>query len=396
MKWIETTVSDVAIVNPKLDRSKFSDPNVLVSFVPMAGVSEETASIRSAEDKPYSEVSKGFTSFQRGDVLVAKITPCFENGKIAIADQLPRVYGFGSTEFHVLRPKGDLDGSYLYHLIRNPNVRVAGEYKMKGAAGQRRVPADFLGKLKIPLPPLEEQKRIAKILDAADALRAKRRQAIAQLDTFLQSTFLDLFGDPVTNPKGWDTLELSEVTDILTGYAFKSALFLDREQGIRLCRGINIGLGQTNWKDRVDWDKSEFDHYEKFKICQGDVLLAMDRPWINGGLKIAVATEHDIPSLLVQRVARIRCSKLLRPIIYNLINNDYFTQHCNPTETTVPHISPKDLKSFKVITPPLELQQRFASIVESVEQQKSKMQAHLTQLDTLFASLQQRAFKGEL
>ena len=74
---------------------------------------------------------------------------------------------------------------------------------MRGAAGQRRVPADFLASVQIPLPPLAEQKRIAGILDAADALRAKRREALAQLDTLLQSTFLDMFGDPVTNPKGW-------------------------------------------------------------------------------------------------------------------------------------------------------------------------------------------------
>ena len=75
---------------------------------------------------------------------------------------------------------------------------------MKGVAGQRRVPAEFFSQLKIPLPPLAEQKRIAAILDAADVLRAKRRESLAQLDTLLQSTFLDMFGDPVTNPKGWE------------------------------------------------------------------------------------------------------------------------------------------------------------------------------------------------
>ena len=85
--------------------------------------------------------------------------------------------------------------------------------KMKGAAGQRRVPADFFASLQIPLPPLPEQKRIAKILDAADALRAKRRESLAQLDSLLQSTFLDMFGDPVTNPMGWEVKTLGEVEE---------------------------------------------------------------------------------------------------------------------------------------------------------------------------------------
>ena len=82
---------------------------------------------------------------------------------------------------------------------------------MKGAAGQRRVPAEFFATLQIPLPPLAEQQRIARVLDAADALRATRRESLAQLDTLLQATFLDLFGDPVANPKGWESGSLGEV-----------------------------------------------------------------------------------------------------------------------------------------------------------------------------------------
>ena len=204
MKWPVETIDVVAQVNPTLAAADRPDLDEIVCFVPMAAVSEETLSIEAQAERPFSEVAKGYTPFKRGDVLVAKITPCFENGKMALADNLAHELGFGTTEFHVFRPSERITGPYLFNFLRAPAVRKAGAMKMKGAAGQRRVPADFFAALQIPLPPLAEQKRIAGILDAADALRAKRREAIAQLDTLLQSTFLDMFGDPVTNPMGWE------------------------------------------------------------------------------------------------------------------------------------------------------------------------------------------------
>ena len=212
-------ISEAAKINPRLTSKPQADE--LVSFVPMAAVSEITVSIESPVDRPFAEVAKGFTPFERGDVIVAKITPCFENGKMAHAVNLPRAIGVGSTEFHVLRPKSSLSGAYLFHMLRLPAVRTDGARKMQGAAGQRRVPADFFASLQIPLPPLAEQKRIARILDAADALRAKRREALAQLDALLQSTFLTLFGDPVTNPMGWEQLPFDACIDDRTSSAIK-------------------------------------------------------------------------------------------------------------------------------------------------------------------------------
>lgn len=254
-----------------------------------------------------------------------------------------------------------------------------------------------LTEAQIPLPPLAEQKRIAGILDAADALRAIRRETLAQLDTLLQATFLDMFGDPITNPKGWEFKSLSGCCDVLTGFAFPSGRFIEAGSGIALCRGVNIALGEINWNDRVDWPVPYDEKLARFKIQEGDILLAMDRPWIAGGLKIAVATSSDLPSLLVQRVARIRAENAaMQSLVYTLICSSCFKHHCKPTETTVPHISPRELKSFPVIAPPLDLQRRYAAIVGSVEQQKARMRTHLAELDALFASLQSRAFNGEL
>ena len=161
MKWPVETIDVVVQVNPKLAAADRPDLNEIVCFVPMAAVSEETLSIEAQAERPFSEVAKGYTPFKRGDVLVAKITPCFENGKMALADNLAHELGFGTTEFHVFRPSERITGPYLFNLLRAPYVRKAGAMKMKGAAGQRRVPADFFAALTIPLPPLAEQKRIA-------------------------------------------------------------------------------------------------------------------------------------------------------------------------------------------------------------------------------------------
>ena len=146
-------------------------------------MSAEEAKVTLAPDRPYAEVRKGYTYFETGNVLVAKITPCFENGKIVEA-VLPRELGFGSTEFHVVRPKPRmLEGRYLHHFLRQERIRVGGQRRMTGSGGQRRVPEDFFAQLANPVPPLLEQRRIAAVLDQADALRAKRREALAQLDS---------------------------------------------------------------------------------------------------------------------------------------------------------------------------------------------------------------------
>lgn len=158
---------DIADLNPPLAASLSDGDDV--SFMPMAAVDADSVTAVDRETRLYSEVSKGFTPFLDGDVLVAKITPCFENGKIAQV-RLSRRYGFGSTEFHVVRPRSDrADARYLVHFLRQDRIRKQGESRMTGSAGQRRVPENFLAGLTIPLPPLPEQRRIAEILDKADS-----------------------------------------------------------------------------------------------------------------------------------------------------------------------------------------------------------------------------------
>jgi len=210
-----TKLVDIAELNPVL--AEHLEGDAVVSFIPMSAVIAETASTTTGEERRFGEVSKGYTPFLNGDVLVAKITPCFENGKIAQATLSHRI-GFGSTEFHVVRPLTEqADARYLLHFLRQDHIRRDGERRMTGSAGQRRVPEHFLADLEIPLPPLAEQRRIAEVLDRAEALRAKRRAALDQLETLIQSLFFDIFGDPITNPHRWPQESLETFFHFRTG-----------------------------------------------------------------------------------------------------------------------------------------------------------------------------------
>ena len=393
MKWPVETIDVVAQVNPKLAAADRPDLDEIVCFVPMAAVSEETLSIEAQAERPFSEVAKGYTPFKRGDVLVAKITPCFENGKMALADNLDHELGFGTTEFHVFRPSERITGPYLFNLLRGPYVRKAGAMKMKGAAGQRRVPADFFAALQIPLPPLDEQKRIAGILDAADALRAKRREALAQLDTLLQSTFLDMFGDPVTNPMGWETYALGEVGEVITG-------------------NTPSRKRPEYYGDDIEWIKSDNINDPSFVLTE-----AVERLSVTGR---AVARTIPRGSILVTCIAGSpscigNAAIADREVAFNQQINAFvpgerialwfafgvfwvgkrLVQSAS-TSSMKGMVSKSAFSAISIPIPPTSLQSRFATIAKSVEQQKVRQRAHLAELDTLFASLQSRAFRGDL
>lgn len=139
-----------------------------VSFVPMDAVGE-LGGIVLNERRPIEEVYNGYTYFADGDVVVAKITPCFENGKGALAKGLANGVAFGTTELHVIRPLPSLDARFLFYLTIAHDFRSFGEAEMLGAGGQKRVPEDFLKDWRAPLPPLETQQRVARFLDEKTA-----------------------------------------------------------------------------------------------------------------------------------------------------------------------------------------------------------------------------------
>ena len=165
--WRWARLGDVAAVNPRRPAPS-RDPEEATSFVPMEAV-DEVFGIATPRERPFHEVKKGYTYFETGDVLFAKITPCMENGKQAIASALRGGFGFSTTEFHVVRAGALVTNVWLHRYLRQLSVRRAAAQAFTGAVGQQRVPPEFLSELPIPLPPLPEQQRIADAIDVTMA-----------------------------------------------------------------------------------------------------------------------------------------------------------------------------------------------------------------------------------
>jgi len=188
-----------------------------VSFVPMAAVDEQAGAISICEERLLADVLKGYTAFEDGDVLFAKITPCMENGKAFLARNLTNGFGVGSTEFHVLRPGDRVLDEYIYHLVRQPRFREEAKRNFTGTAGQQRVPKTFMENVLVPLPSLSEQRRIVGILNRAARIERLRGQARERLQAFIPALFTGMFGDPASNPMEWPVATLGDVCAIVGG-----------------------------------------------------------------------------------------------------------------------------------------------------------------------------------
>ena len=189
--WVWTTVGEIAPVNQRNSTLRELPDTTEVTFVPMAAVDAESGSIQKPESRLLGQVRKGFTSFSEGDILFAKITSCMENGKVAIARGLINQLGFGSTEFHTLRPSRSVIAEWLFYYVRQQSFRDEAELSFSGTAGQLRVPTKFLDNHPFPLPPLAEQHRIVAAIETQltrlDAGVASLKAAKAKLKRYRAS-----------------------------------------------------------------------------------------------------------------------------------------------------------------------------------------------------------------
>ena len=245
--------------------------------------------------------------------------------------------------------------------------------------------------LPIPLPPLAEQKRIARILDAADALRAKRREALAQLDALLQSTFLDIFGDPVTNPMGWGVRELGEVAGFHAGSTLPAGEdFVGQDGGFLYLKvgDLNHILNKEAVVRSNIWGKKA----KKGITAPKDAVVIPKRGGAIGTNKKRLLSRK---SVLDPNLMAISGSESLHHVYLHRWFHTFDLMSIT-SGSTVPQLNKRDLAPLRIPLPPVDLQHHFAAIVESVERQKASQRAHLAELDILFASLQSRAFRGDL
>lgn len=178
-RWVK--LGEVCELNPRRP-SLTRDDSTPTSFVPMEAVDAQAGTVTGMRVRPYGEIKKGYTYFAEGDVLFAKITPCMQNGKHAIAGNLIDGFGFGTTEFHVLRPGANTLAEYVWFFLRQPQVLQDATEHFTGAVGQQRLPEDYLANLELPLPPLPTQQRIAaELREQMAAVERARAAAAAQL-----------------------------------------------------------------------------------------------------------------------------------------------------------------------------------------------------------------------
>jgi type I restriction enzyme, S subunit len=389
---MRVALEDIAEINPAPPRGLPGSETV--AFVPMASVSE-TGSMRVLEHKLVSELNGGYSNFRSGDILLAKITPCFENNKLALAD-IDTDHGFGSTEFHVIRAHTSvLDSRYLINFLRQDSVREAGTRRMTGSAGQKRVPRLFLANLMVPLPPINEQRRIAAILDLADDLRRKRRLALERLTELPQAIFRDMFGDPIENPNGHPTVALEMLIDDTRGISYGIVQRgLDQSRGVSVLRISDLEDGRINTAALKKTTAAIAAKHKRTKLHGGEIVISIRGTIGRCALvPIALAGSNVSRELAVlPLISSTRSSEFL----LNLLRAEPVQRRLTRDVKGVAQsgINLADLRKLPIIQPPPELVSTFVALLTKQRGLAEKSKAHLERCELLFASLQHCAFEG--
>lgn len=285
-----------------------------------------------------------------------------------------------------LRAKPALNSRYLWHWLTHARPRLAS--KAKGATF-KQVNRDDIGELDILLPPLPDQRRIAAILDQADALRAKRREAMAQLDSLTQSIFIELFGGISANRKGWKTCTVGDVSDCIVPGRDKPKSFSGDIPWVTTSdlRHLEVTLGSSKG---IGLSDAEIKEVNAKVIPRGSVIISCVGD-------LGIVSIAGTPMVVNQQLHSFQCHHDLNNIflMYCLASQKAFMV-AKASSTTLPYMNKTVCNSIPVFVPPLGLQQTFATRIQSIEGLRTNHRATLSELDSLFAVLQHRAFLGEL
>lgn len=392
--WPLRPLPEACEINPKLPRDHRLTEDTPVSFVPMSAVDEVTGRISAAQTRPFREVRKGYTWFTDGDVLFAKITPCMENGKAALADGLQGGVGFGSTEFHVLRPRDGVLPEWVRHFVRRESFRKEAKRNFTGTGGQQRVPVGFLERVMMPVPSLDEQRRIVDILSRAEGILRLRRDAEKKAAELVPAIFLEMFGNPSTNPKGWPKAPLCNVASVISGIAKGRRISPGERIEVPYMRVANVKDGYLDLGD-VKTIEIRQDELEKLRIEPGDLLmteggdpdkLGRAALW-SGELSVCVHQNH----VFKVRTNRTQLTpRYLRALVGSHYGKSYFARVAKRT-TGIASINKTQLSAFLALLPPVGIQEQFDKHVQAVEsmlnQQAVATKATAATLAALLASV---------
>lgn len=279
---------------------------------------------------------------------------------------------------------------FLYHALGSLNFDGKGDRAVKGITLNKAK----LKELLIPLPPLPQQKRIAEILDKADDLRQKNKQLLAAYDELLQATFLDMFGDPVKNPKGWDCKRISDIGTSRLGKMLDRKTIVGENLKPYL-RNSNVSWFEFKLDDLLEMDFNEKDKIE-FSLKNGDVLMC------EGGEigRCAIWRDNLKECYFQKAIHRIRLNDKYALPEFFVFMFWLYTKKGGLNKflgaATILHLTGVNLKKMELPIPPIALQYQFAQIVENIDAQKALVKQSLKESEDLFNGLVQKAFGGEL
>lgn len=347
-------------------------------------------------EKDHLEISKR-SRVDRNDILFAMIGTI---GNPVLVDI--------DTEFSIKNvalfkfANSPIDPRYFRYLLKTRIIERQLDFEERGGT-QKFVSLKVLRNMKIPYPPLEEQRRIAAILDKADGVRRKRKEAIRLTEELLKSTFLEMFGDPVTNPKGWEVKTIEDITVNQKG-AIKRGPF-----GGALKKDIFIQAGFLVYEqyhalnndfsfERYYISEDKFEEMKGFEVKPGDIIISCSGVYLG---KLAIVPENAKPGIINQALLRITLNQ-------RKMNNYFFLYHFSHESfrdkffaanrgSGVPNFPPiSEFKTFPFIVPPIEDQNKFSARLQQIQGFQSKAYESIKESENLFNSLLQRAFRGEL
>lgn len=390
-------IGEVCEINPKAPNL---NDDLEVSFVPMPKVGEN-GEFDPSEIRVVKDVKKGFTYFSEGDVLFAKITPCMENGKGAVAKNLKNDTGYGSTEFHVLRPnEGKVLSEWIYYLTCWPTFRKEAEKNMTGSAGQKRVPKAFLENYQISIPALEVQSAQVAALRQINQLIQGRKQQLEKLDELVKARFVEMFGDPIDNPKRLPVKALKELSKLITnGNTPKGGSENYVDKGILFLRSQNVWRNRIELDDVAYIDEATHRSLKKSSLKHKDILITKtgrintensslgraalylgedDLANINGHVYLVRLDGSVVPEYVVTILTSEAYRKYIRKVCVGGIDKR--------------QINLDQVEDFPIILPSVELQEQFATFVEQTDKSKAEIKKSLEQLEMLKKALMQKYF----
>ncbi|HIF9549147.1 TPA: restriction endonuclease subunit S [Photobacterium damselae] len=394
MSFVMSPLKDLLLKVDKWNPAKEAG-DTLIKYIDLSSVDKDSKRIIDDEVQELfgsKAPSRARQLVSEKDILVATVRPNL-NGVASVSGEFEGATA--STGYCVLRVNEELlDSKYLFYWVQT-ELFVNDMISKASGANYPAVSDKIIKDSKIPLPPLEEQKRIAAILDKADAIRQKRKQAIDLADEFLRSVFLDMFGDPVTNPKGWEEHALKDITDVRSGVAKGKKVSLDDSVTLPYMRVANVQDGYLDLSEIKQIVVSKKDA-EKCQLIKGDVLLTeggdpdkLGRGYVwNNEIENCIHQNH-IFSVRIENHHFVH-PHFLSAQISSQRGKLYFLKVGKQT-TGIATINKTVLCDFVVFIPPLELQKKYVAIKNKVDNFKRKCESDDLKL---FRSISYKVFSG--